>query len=212
MAVVTLNALLNEAEAPLLSAAERAALAAAAPDILFWLLSEGFAVDVFVAVLVLVLVLVFGLAVNNASLILRGPRLQRWLHPEQLAAELHPLKSITAESAFLIRTFFFLLFGFSITLSTLISGTLLLQGLLIVAVLTVIRYLYLRFVAKSDLIPELFIAPKGLITVLLFYSIPAHHHLGEVGESLLFVVILLTGVMMMIGLQLTKKEPQIGEY
>jgi NhaP-type Na+/H+ or K+/H+ antiporter len=160
----------------------------------------------------LVLVLVFGLAVNNASLILRGPRLQRWLHPEQLAAELHPLKSITAESAFLIRTFFFLLFGFSITLSTLISGTLLLQGLLIVAVLTVIRFLYLRFVAKSDLIPELFIAPKGLITVLLFYSIPARHHLGEVGESLLFVVILLTGVLMMIGLQLTKKDPQIGEY
>ncbi|AII53539.1 cation:proton antiporter [Hymenobacter sp. APR13] len=160
----------------------------------------------------LVLVLVFGLAVNNASLILRGPRLQRWLHPEQLAAELHPLKSITAESAFLIRTFFFLLFGFSITLSTLISGTLLLQGLLIVGVLTVIRFLYLRYVAKSDLIPELFIAPKGLITVLLFYSIPARHHLGEVGESLLFVVILLTGVLMMIGLQLTKKDPQIGEY
>lgn len=160
----------------------------------------------------LVLVLVFGLAVNNASLILRGPRLQRWLHPEQLAAELHPLKSITAESAFLIRTFFFLLFGFSITLSTLISGALLLQGLLIVGVLTAIRYLYLRYVAKSDLIPELFIAPKGLITVLLFYSIPNHHHLGEVGESLLFVVILLTGVLMMIGLQLTKKDPQIGEY
>ncbi|WBO86390.1 cation:proton antiporter [Hymenobacter yonginensis] len=160
----------------------------------------------------LVLVLVFGLAVNNASLILRGPRLQRWLHPEQLAAELHPLKSITAESAFLIRTFFFLLFGFSITLSTLISGTLLLQGLLIVGMLTVIRFLYLRYVAKSDLIPELFIAPKGLITVLLFYSIPARHHLGEVGESLLFVVILLTGVLMMIGLQLTKKDPQIGEY
>ena len=116
----------------------------------------------------LVLVLVFGLAVNNAELLLRGPKLQRWLHPEQLAAELHPLKSITAESAFLIRTFFFLLFGFSITLSSLVSGTLLLQGLLIVGVLTAIRYVYLRYVARTDLIPELFIAPKGLITVLLF--------------------------------------------
>ncbi|SHK68821.1 cation:proton antiporter [Hymenobacter psychrotolerans] len=160
----------------------------------------------------LVLVLVFGLAVNNAELLLRGPKLQRWLHPEQLAAELHPLKSITAESAFLIRTFFFLLFGFSITLSSLVSGSLLLQGLLIVAVLTGIRYLYLRYIAKSDLIPELFIAPKGLITVLLFYSIPDEHHIGEVGENILFVVILLTGLLMMIGLQLTKKEPEIGEY
>ncbi|MBD2716138.1 hypothetical protein KBK19_13935 [Microvirga sp. STR05] len=160
----------------------------------------------------LVLVLVFGLAVNNAELLLRGPKLQRWLHPEQLAAELHPLKSITAESAFLIRTFFFLLFGFSITLSSLVSGTLLLQGLLIVGVLTAIRYVYLRYVARTDLIPELFIAPKGLITVLLFYSIPNKHLIGELGENILFVVILLTGVLMMIGLQLTKKEPEIGEY
>ena len=160
----------------------------------------------------LVLVLVFGLAVNNAELLLRGPKLQRWLHPEQLAAELHPLKSITAESAFLIRTFFFLLFGFSITLSSLVSGTLLLQGLLIVGVLTAIRYVYLRYVARTDLIPELFIAPKGLITVLLFYSIPNKHLIGELGENILFIVILLTGLLMMIGLQLTKKEPEIGEY
>jgi len=160
----------------------------------------------------LVLVLVFGLAVNNADLILRGPRLQRWLHPEQLAAELFLLKSITAESAFLIRTFFFLLFGFSITLGSIVSGTLLLQGLLIVAVLTAIRYVYLRHIARIDLVPELFIAPKGLITVLLFYSIPAQHHIGEVGENILFVVILLTGLLMMIGLQLAKREPEIGEY
>ncbi len=160
----------------------------------------------------LVLVLVFGLAVNNAELILRGPRLQRWLHPEQLAAEVLLLKSITAESAFLIRTFFFLLFGFSITLSSLMNGTLLLQGLLIVAVLTVIRYIYLRYIARTDMVSELFIAPKGLITVLLFYSIPAKHHIGEVGENILFLVILLTGLLMMIGLQLASREPEIGEY
>jgi NhaP-type Na+/H+ or K+/H+ antiporter len=160
----------------------------------------------------LVLVLVFGLAVNNADLILRGPRLRRWLHPEQLAVELHLLKSITAESAFLIRTFFFLLFGFSITLSSLVNGTLLLQGVLIVAVLTGIRYVYLRHVARIDLVPELFIAPKGLITVLLFYSIPEQHRIGEVGENILFLVILLTGLLMMIGLQLANREPEIGEY
>jgi hypothetical protein len=57
VAVVTLKALLNVPVEPLLSAAERAALAAAAPDLLLRLLSDGFAVDVFVAVLVLVLVL-----------------------------------------------------------------------------------------------------------------------------------------------------------
>lgn len=160
----------------------------------------------------LVLVLVFGLAVNNADLFLRGPRLQRWLHPDQLSSELSQLKSLTAESAFLVRTFFFLAFGFSITLANLISGHLLLQGLLIVAVLTLIRFLYLKYVARTDLIPELFIAPKGLITVLLFYSIPDHLHLGEISENILFMVIILTGLLMMFGLQLARKAPVLSEY
>ncbi|TGE28348.1 cation:proton antiporter [Hymenobacter metallicola] len=159
----------------------------------------------------LLLVLVFGLAINNADLFLKGP-LKQWFRPDRLASELHQLKSITAESAFLIRTFFFLLFGYSITLANILSFSLLLQGLLIVAVLTAIRYVYLRFVARTDLVPELFIAPKGLITVLLFYSIPAEHLIGEISENILFVVILLTGVLMMIGLLLARKEPDIGEY
>jgi hypothetical protein len=160
----------------------------------------------------LVLVLAFGLAVNNADQLLKHPLLRRFLHPEQLAKELHQLKSITAESAFLVRTFFFLLFGYSITLSNLVSASLLLQGTLIVGVLTLVRYVYLRYVAKTDLIPELFIAPKGLISVLLFYSIPSRLLIGEVSENMLFVVILLTGLLMMVGLQLARKEPELGEY
>ena len=151
----------------------------------------------------LLLVLAFGLAVNNADLLLGWLRRRfNWqgLRLEELAPDVQQLKSITAESAFLIRTFFFLLFGYSITLANLLSWPLLMQGVLIVAVLTALRYLYLRFVARTDLLPELFIAPKGLITVLLFYSIPAQHLLGEVSESILFVVILLTSVLMMVGL------------
>ncbi|SDX61392.1 cation:proton antiporter [Hymenobacter psychrophilus] len=159
----------------------------------------------------LVLVLVFGLAVNNAEQFMLGP-LKRWFNPARLTEELHQLRSITAESAFLIRTFFFLLFGFSITVSKLMSPQLLLQGVIIVVALTAIRYFYLRFIAKTDLIPELFIAPKGLITVLLFYSIPLEHLIGEVSENILFIVILLTGVLMMVGLLMSREEPEIGEY
>ncbi|MBC6989643.1 hypothetical protein [Hymenobacter sp. BT491] len=159
----------------------------------------------------LLLVLVFGLAVNNAQMFLKGPRLKRWFRPERLSEELHQLKSITAESAFLIRTFFFLLFGYSITLGNLLSGKLLLQGLTVVAVLTVIRFFYLRYIARTDLIPELFIAPKGLITILLYYSIPATHNIGQISENILFVVILLTGLMMMVGLLMTPGEPEREE-
>lgn len=159
----------------------------------------------------LVLVLAFGLAVNNAELFLKG-RLREWFHPERLANDLHQFKNITGESAFLIRTFFFLLFGFSINLNSIINITLLEQGILIVGILTLIRYVFLRYVANTDLMPELFIAPKGLITILLFYSIPPQHFIGEVSESILFVVILLTGILMMVGLLITPKQPELGEY
>ena len=83
----------------------------------------------------LLLVLAFGLAVNNADLLLGWLRLRtkwRGFTAEDLAPDLHQLKNITAESAFLIRTFFFLLFGYSITLASLMSWQLLGQGLLIV--------------------------------------------------------------------------------
>ncbi|RTQ51595.1 hypothetical protein EJV47_07285 [Hymenobacter gummosus] len=160
----------------------------------------------------LLVVLVFGLVIRNAAVFLRGP-LQRWFHLERLQDELHQLQSITAESAFLIRTFFFLLFGFSISLGNILDARLLLQGVLIVGVLTLIRFFYLRYVARTSLIPEVFIAPKGLITILLFYSIPQQHLIGEVSENILFIVILLTGLLMLVGLQLSGREqPEIGEY
>ena len=159
----------------------------------------------------LLLVLAFGLAVNNYDLLLGTVRrwLPGWRLPATaaLAAELHQLKSITAESAFLIRTFFFLLFGYSISIPSLLSAPLIGEGLLVVAVLTALRFLYLRYAAKTDLLPELFIAPKGLITVLLFYSIPAAHQLGEISENLLFIVILLTSLLMMLGLILSHQRP-----
>jgi hypothetical protein len=66
-------------------------------------------------------------------------------------------------------------------------------------------------VARTGLIPELFIAPKGLISVLLFYSIPQRLLIGEVSENILFVVILFTGIMMMIGLQLAHRAPDMLE-
>lgn len=156
----------------------------------------------------LVLVLAFGLAANNAGRLARHPRLFRLFRPDQLAADLPLLKSLTAESAFLIRTFFFLLFGFSLTLTDLLSRPLLLQGALVVGVLTGIRFIGLRYVARTALIPELFIAPKGLISVLLFYSIPPHLLLSPVSQNLLFVVILLSGLLLMVGLQFSMRNEE----
>ena len=117
------------------------------------------------------------------------------------------LKSITAESAFLIRTFFFIIFGFSIELSFLQNTDVLLIGSTIVAALLALRFIYLRIVHKYDLFPELFYIPRGLITVLLFYKIPEWQRIEAFDEGVLFFVILATTFIMMIGSLLYRDEP-----
>jgi hypothetical protein len=109
------------------------------------------------------------------------------------------LKSITAESAFLIRTFFFILFGYGIELSFLQNSDVLLLGSVIVIILLAMRFVYLRIVHKYDLFPELFYIPRGLITVLLFYKIPEWQRLESFDEGVLFFVILVTTLIMMLG-------------
>ena len=66
----------------------------------------------------LLLIMFFGLLLNNYKL-LNFEWIQKWLKEDKFDKELDLLKSITAESAFLIRTFFFLLFGFSLIYNSL---------------------------------------------------------------------------------------------
>ncbi|MBL0267286.1 MAG: hypothetical protein IPP99_00985 [Chitinophagaceae bacterium] len=74
-----------------------------------------------------------------------------------------------------------------------------LAGSVIVLILLGIRYIYLRFFLRSHIIPELFYLPRGLITILLFYSIPLKNQLSRFNEGILFFTILATSVIMMIG-------------
>ncbi|GAA4310969.1 cation:proton antiporter [Nibribacter koreensis] len=153
----------------------------------------------------LLMVLVFGLMLNNAALFVKG-KMANYLHVGNLGSELKQLKQINGESAFVIRTFFFLLFGFSIQLEDLYSLDVWVLGFTIFSITLLVRFLYLQYVARTPLIPELFIAPRGLITILLFYSIPAQYRIEGLGEGVLFFVVILTSLLMMLGLLLTKQD------
>jgi len=150
-------------------------------------------------------ILVFGLVLNNAEPYLRG-WLKDYLHPEKLLEVNVELKTMTAELAFLIRTFFFLLFGFSIDISLIILKPVVLTGTLVIIVILLIRYVFLRFISRTNIFPELFIAPRGLITIILFYSIPAHLTTDKFNEGVLSFVILGSGLIMMLGLIFTNKK------
>lgn len=136
----------------------------------------------------LLIVLILGLMLNNPHL-LRHVRWLDRLHSDHYGAELDKLKHLTAEATFLVRTFFFLLLGYSTDLDTLADP--LTWG---VAVALVVAIFGLRW-------PLFWASPRGLITVLLFYSLPAGVVPPQFPEGALVLVVLLSCAVMAIGLQ-----------
>jgi len=175
--------------------------------LLFAVLSIVYSMGEIIHLPSLLIVLVFGLILNNTQLVFRGG-LKRIMISDNLDATLLQLKSITAETSFLIRTFFFILFGYTIRLNVLFEPQVWQIGSMIVILLLVIRYLYLRFILKANLFPELLLIPRGLVTILLFYSIPAEKTLSNFSVGILFFVIVVTSLLMMAGLLFFKQDKQ----
>ncbi len=155
-------------------------------------------------------ILIFGLVLNNAEPYLRG-RTKKYLLPEKLLSVNAELKTMTAELAFLIRTFFFLLFGYSINVNLIFDPQVLITGSVIMLVILVIRYVFLRYISRINIFPELFIAPRGLITIILFYSIPKNLISDEFNEGVLSFVILASGIIMMLGILFSGKKFSVEE-
>jgi hypothetical protein len=154
----------------------------------------------------LLIILAFGLLINNWEKLKWRKALHYFPH-EQVDSLRHLLHSVTAETSFLIRTFFFLVFGFSIALKFLSENEVILVGSLIVVALFIVRILYLRFFLQTNLFPESFFIPRGLITIVLFYKIPDHLKLTSFNDGILFFIILTTGIIMALGMIFYKKKP-----
>jgi hypothetical protein len=69
-----------------------------------------------------------------------------------------------------------------------------------------VRGIYLKFIGKIPLVPELFISPRGLISILLFISIPEKFLIQEANTGLLFLVVLSSSLIMSIGLLSVKSK------
>lgn len=159
----------------------------------------------------LLLILVFGLLIGNSETVVRG-KAREYLSPDKLKHELISFKNLTEETAFVIRTFFFVLFGYNVELKELTKPEIINAGIIIIVILLVIRYMYLRFTVKeTHRMIKLFLAPRGLITVILFYSIPAKYIIPEFSIGIIFFVIMVTGLMMTISLWIGDTDDELGD-
>ncbi len=155
----------------------------------------------------LIIVLALGLFLNNASQI-ASPWFRKYFLYPGLAVDLRQLFQLSAESAFLMRTFFFAIFGFTMDIHQLESWSVLLISGIILLAIYLIRFLYISLISRTDLMPELMIIPRGLISVLLYYNLPKELKIPGVETSLLFIIILATSVIMSLGLLASNRKMQ----
>lgn len=146
----------------------------------------------------LLLVFLFGLAFTNLGSLPHGP-LRDWLVNADFAEDTRLMKTLVVESAFLARTFFFFLFGFSMHLADLASPTPWLLGSGIVGIVYATRWVVLKSTWNGPVRQLLFIAPRGLITVLLMGMVPTHHLVPELATGPVLVVILGTTLAQLLG-------------
>ncbi|MPM28624.1 hypothetical protein SDC9_75150 [bioreactor metagenome] len=130
-------------------------------------------------------------------------------HIESLKKEYVRFNEIVAEGSFLVRTLFFLLFGFLIQTEDLLNTQSLPWSLGIVAGIFIIRYVFMRIMRITEM-TILYIAPRGLITILLFLSIAQNDQISIINTPLIIQVIILTALVMMFGLLKTRK-PAVAE-
>lgn len=143
----------------------------------------------------LIIILIFGLVISNMKLFFRG-FLSKYLIFKKAHHIYHELHTLTAETAFVVRTFFFVIFGLTISIASLWDFTVAMVSLIIITTIYLIRFIILRLFVGKDIFPQLFIAPRGLITVLLFYNIPIEAQIEGFEPGILLFVIIATSLIM----------------
>ncbi len=151
---------------------------------------------------VLMVILVFGLVLKNVDR-LGSTALGKYLRFEKLEPEIQAFEAMNGEVSFIVRTFFFIIFGMVIDFQGMTNPVVLgLAGAVLVLQYGVRVVALLPFIRKG-IFTQVLTSPRGLVTVLLFYSIPGRESVPILG-NVVFVAIAASVVVMTVTLLLTK--------
>jgi len=143
----------------------------------------------------LIVILVFGLVISNSDLFFPG-FLKGTLKADSVQTLFKELHIVTGETAFIVRTFFFIIFGITLLLSSLLSIKVILVSALLLAAIYGLRFALFQLFLGKDIYPEVYVAPRGLITVLLFFAIPSEMRVKEFDTGILLFVIIASSIVM----------------
>jgi len=160
----------------------------------------------------LLTIFIFGIFLGNGGDLLPS-FMTKSINAEKTKKSLHEFHVLTSESTFLVRTFFFLFFGFSISLNSFMSPEPYFYAITILLIMFGARYLYLSFSTFSfNTAPLLYMSPRGLISILLFLQLGTLKDpslkTNIIDERVLLLVILISMLVMLFG---TLKNNEIKE-
>lgn len=158
----------------------------------------------------LIMVLLFGLTINNPKLIASIPALHHWMS-DNYEATLNEFKAIAFELTFAVRGFFFILLGYWSDLSTFLMPMAWMGAVVILFVIYTTRSALLRIFGGELASPLLWLAPRGLITVLLYLTARMIVPVPDwVGGSVL-IVVLVSAVLIIIAQYRYRSPPGVTQ-
>jgi len=159
----------------------------------------------------LIIILMFGLLLRNHKVLLFW-KLEEWLKDERMDILFDQFKMITVETSFLVRTFFFVVFGMTLPLASLLSWHVWMISFLFIVVTYLLRFGLFYVIERRETMPQAFIAPRGLISILLFFAIPDSLRYEGFENGILFLVIIATSIIMAWALIVYGKQKEIDRY
>ena len=146
----------------------------------------------------LIMVLMFGLALNNPGIIKRLGPLRGWMD-SSYETTLTQFKLLVMELTFAVRGFFFILLGYWTDLSDLASFPAWLSAAFMLTVIYAGRYAMLKSFNHSLTSSLTWIAPRGLITVVLFLGASNAMTLPSFVSGTVVLVVLISAALVAVG-------------
>lgn len=157
----------------------------------------------------LVFILIFGMIMGNLDELKQFKWIQKF-NPEILNKEVHKFRELVVEATFLARASFFIIFGYLLETKEILNSKTIFWATSIVLIVFVVRAIQLKF-SKIPLSPLVFVAPRGLITVLLVLLITPEQQISIINKSFIIQVIILSAVFMMIGLMFAGVKKEVSK-
>jgi len=142
----------------------------------------------------LILVLVCGLLLNNPHLLEWNARLRAW-HNDEYEHTLKEFKGLVAELTFATKSFFFLLLGYWTDVTQMLAPNAWLVAGAGLVIIYGSRWAILKLLRQREAARLVWIAPRGLITVLLILSAIEHGGITGFPFGAVMLIVLLTATL-----------------